>query len=248
MVLIMKNFYYENIYIKLFQAKQTSKNVLIALHGFAGDCDSSVITEIANEMVNYNYTIVTFDLPNHGNSPKKEISIQDCLNDLKIVENFVKNQFPNQTISYFATSFGAFLLLNYLNNNSSIYHKIILRAPAIFMDEILKDKIIPEHNFSFTDLQNKSINLGYQKELIIGYNFYEDLKNYSLDNYINKNKLYVIQGKKDDVVDYKENEKFLKSKCGNNYEIYYFENADHRFKNEGELNKIVNITKDILLK
>ena len=60
--------------------------------------------------------------------------------------------------------------------------------------------------------------------------------------------LNIIQGKKDNIVDYKANEKFLKSHIKSPCEFFYFENADHRFKNPGELEKIVEITTKILLK
>lgn len=97
------------------------------------------------------------------------------------------------------------------------------------------------------DLTKSVINLGHEQQLLIDYTFYEDLKeNRLMDKYINKKYLNVIQGKQDDIVNYLDNEEFFKTKCKDNYHIYYFEEADHRFKKTRKLEKIVEIVKNII--
>lgn len=245
----IENTVYNNLSVREFSPSKEINGVIIAIHGFAGDKDSSVITSLAKEMCKYNYTLITFDLPNHGeNDSSNVLSLDNCFNALKDIDLLVKEKYSDKKISYFATSFGGYLLLNMLKDSGYKYDKIILRAPAINMDKILKEVIIVEHGYDLKQLENNSINLGYAKELLIDYKFYNDLKdNKLMNNYKNNNYLYVIQGRKDDVVNYKDNELFFKEKCLNNYEIHYFENADHRFKNEGELEKIIEITKEIIL-
>ncbi len=224
------------------------RQILIAIHGFAGDCESSVINSLSQELSKDDVLVVAFDLPCHGQDTNNSIlNFNLCLDYLKQVEQTVLDQYKGVPISYFATSFGGFLLLNYLKTSTVKYNKIILRSPAIKMDKILKDVLLCEHGYSFSDLQCGAINLGYGRMVDVDINFYNSLVENSLDNYQNNNFLYIIQGKKDDVVNYLDNEDFFNKKCKDNYKIYYFDNADHRYKNNGEKEKIVEITKQILL-
>lgn len=235
------------INIKLSKPKSVEQ-ILIAIHGFAGDCESSVIESIAKDLQNDNVLVVSFDLPCHGKDKNNGVlNFNLCMNYLKQVEQTILAKYKDMPISYFATSFGGYLLLNHLKTSTTKYNKIILRSPAINMDKILKDVILPEHNYSFNDLKKHAINLGYNREIYVDINFYDNLVANSLNSYHNNNFLYIIQGKKDDVVNYLDNEEFYIKKCKNNYTIYYFENADHRYKNPGEKEKIVEITKEILL-
>ena len=91
----------------------------------------------------------------------------------------VKKKYKNVQISYFATSFGGYLLLNFLNNATHKYNKIILRAPAINIDKVLKEKIIKD---DFCKLRaNEILNI---QDIKIDYEFYRDLENNRLiDNY-----------------------------------------------------------------
>lgn len=222
--------------------------VVIALHGFSGDCDSSVIKAIAEDLLNHNCMLITYDLPKHGeNNNEGTLTLDECLESIKKIDEYVKQTYENKKICWFATSFGGYLLLNFLNNNEYEYDKVILRAPAIFMDKVIDSVIMPFNGYSLEDLNKGEINLDRDHPLFIDNKFYEDLKKHKLiDNYINKNYLHIIQGKKDNIVNYLDNEKFFNSRCFNEHEFYYFENADHSFKKTGELDRIVEITRNII--
>jgi len=238
----------KDIDFKIYQCKSKVNNVLITIHGFAGDKDSSVIDAVAKEMTKYNYEVLAFDLPCHGKDKNNDVlKLDNCKNYLAIIENYVVDNYKNVPISYFATSFGGYLLLNHLSKSTLTYNKIILRAPAVYMPEILTDIILPEHNLSVEDLKSGNKNLGYARELLVDFNFYRDLiKNKEFD-FVSDNYLYILQGKRDEVVDYKKNEKFFQKYFLNKHKFFYFDKADHRFKNDGELEKIVEITKNILI-
>lgn len=221
------------------------KQILICIHGFNGDSKSSVISALKDELSNYNIEVLTFDLPCHGEDKNTNLKLIDCQNKLS---NFVNSIIQNNDcpISFFATSFGAYLLLNYLNTSQYKFDKIILRCPAVFMDKVLNNKILPMNNFSYNDLKNNKINIGINRTMFIDNNFVKELKNSQIKN-INNNYFYnIIQGKKDAIVDYKENELFFNN-LSLHHKFYYFENANHRFKNKGELEKIIEITKNILI-
>lgn len=221
------------------------KQILICIHGFNGDSKSSVISALKDELSNDNIEVLTFDLPCHGEDKTTNLKLIDCQNKLS---NFVNSIIQNNDcpISFFATSFGAYLLLNYLNTSQYKFDKIILRCPAVFMDKVLYNKILPMNNLSYNDLKDNEINIGLNRTMFIDNNFVKELENSQIKN-INNNYFYnIIQGKKDDIVDYKENELFFNN-LSLHHKFYYFENANHRFKNKGELEKIIEITKNILI-
>ena len=224
------------------------KQILIAIHGFAGDANSSTIQELADKLRKDNVLVVSFDLPCHGDDKNTmPLDLDLCYKYLDMVVSGVKKEY-DLPISFFATSFGGYLLLNYLKNTKYNFAnaKIILRAPAVYMDEILVQKILPEHNYQLKDLQNGVVDLGYEKPLLVANKFLTQLEKDKITT-INTNYFYnIIQGKKDNIVDYKQNQKLFR-RYPKNYKFYYFPKADHRFKNEGELTKIVEIVENILV-
>ena len=242
-----KHILINNLWSRIYLPKGRVKEVVIGVHGFAGDKESSVLIQLANKLIKQNIALVSFDLPCHGeNDNSKVLHLADCLDSVKTIFNYVKENFKNIPISVFATSFGGYLVLNHLSKHNENLHKLILRAPAIHIDKILVDTILPEHNFSKSDLV-KTINLGYSSQLLVDNKFVEDLEKNNLEHSKPTiNFVYIIQGKKDDVVNPNNNKTFFEKYYSNQHKFIYFENADHRFKNPGELDKIISDSLAIL--
>ncbi len=238
----------DNINYKFFEPDMIVKKVILAIHGFAGDAESSTITSISEELSKHGVMVVAFDLPCHGNNTNNDcIKLSDCFLYLDKVINEIKKQYDNIPISVFATSFGAFVLLNYISKTNIKFNNIILRCPAIFMDEILIEKILPEHGYNKNDLNIFfKLNLGFEKPLYVNMNFLNELQKNSLKNKIYKDKINIIQGTQDDIVNVSKNENFYKNNFLD-YKLFYIEGADHRFKKIGELDQVINIVKNIIL-
>ena len=60
----------------------------------------------------------------------EKLNVKVCLDSIKEIEEWVKS-FYSGPISLTGASFGGFLLLRYLENNTNQYGKVILRAPAL---------------------------------------------------------------------------------------------------------------------
>lgn len=245
----IENLKIDNLSARMYLPDKTIKEVLITIHGFTGDKESSVICALANELVLDKFCVVSFDLPYHGeNISDSNLSLEKFFQALKSVESFAKKRFK-LPISYFATSFGAFLLLNHLQTSNTKYNKIILRAPAIEMAKILINVLMKDHGYNLLSLKYNTLNFGYTTTLMIDYKFYDDLLKYDLckifDNKQNRF-FYVLQGLKDNVVAPESVKNFFENKCKENYNIFEFENADHGFKDPGELQRIIDITQKIL--
>ena len=242
-----KSIVIEGISSRIYLPETKINEIVVGVHGFAGDKESSVLIQLAKELNKQNKALISFDLPCHGeNDNSKNLNLNECICSLKTIFKYVKQNYNGISVSVFATSFGGYLTLVYLSNNNECLNKVILRAPAIFMGDILENVILPEHNFSFFDLQ-KTVDLGYAKSLLIDDKFLLDLKNLSLEKENNINHfIYILQGRKDNVVNCDDNERFFNNHYPNKHKIIYFENADHRFKNVGELERIIKETLSIL--
>lgn len=237
----------DNLDAKIYSPDSQPKEILIGVHGFSGDKESSVLLALSKELTANKIALITFDLPSHGeNDNSTPLVLNSCIQSIGKVLDFAKNNYPSTAISIFATSFGGYLTLVYLSDHTEKLNKVILRAPAIYMSNVLEENILPFNGFSADKIKN-AINLGYEKQLLINPKFIQDLRNTNLDSLrpIN-NYIYILQGKKDNIVNPKENEKFFNKFYENNHKFYYFENADHRFKHPGELEKIIEITLEIL--
>lgn len=242
-----KHLIINGLWSRIYLPINSVNEIVIGVHGFAGDKESSVLIALAEKLNEQEKALLVFDLPSHGeNDNSKVLNLTECIESIGKILEYVKKEYQNIPISFFSTSFGAFLTLSYLAERREKLHKVILRAPAIFMGEVLENVILPEHNINVQELK-KVANLGYEVSLLVDDKFLSDLKNNSLDKKTEiLDRLYVLQGKLDTTVDPVKNQKFFDKHYPNNYEIFYFENADHRFKKPGELEQIIEITLNVL--
>ncbi len=226
--------------IKEFKPNKIEK-VIIACHGFGGDKESSAIDLLAQKLIKENIMVIAFDFPSHGESNAKgeEYLVHNCINDLITVEEYIAKEYSQKSIGIFATSFGAYITLLKINQYSNNYFSIVLRAPAICMDKIFENSIIREN---IRDFQKRGYTiLGYEKELKVSYNFYEELKNNQLFKIYNKNEeLLIIQGTEDNMAPIEDSIRFIREK-NTEGKIEKIIGADHRMKKEGELEKAIDI-------
>lgn len=232
--------------IKEYKPNKVEK-VIIACHGFGGDKESSAIELLAQKLVKENILVIAFDFPAHGESKAsgKEFIIENCINDLISIEEYIKKEYPQAEIGIFATSFGAYITLLKINKYKNNYFSIVLRAPAICMNEIFVNSIMREDMNNFK--QRGYTILGYEKELVVTYKYYEDLINNKLFDIYNKNEeLLIIQGTKDDMAPIEDSIKFIQNK-NTKGKIEKIIGADHRMKKDGELEKAINIAVDYII-
>lgn len=148
---------------KIYSPDSQPIEILIGVHGFSGDKESSVLLALSKELTANNIALITFDLPCHGeNGNNAPLDLNSCIQSIGKVLDFTKTTYPSTAISIFATSFGGYLTLVYLSNHTEKLNKVILRAPAIYMSKVLEENILPFNGFSADKIKN-AINLGYEK-------------------------------------------------------------------------------------
>lgn len=237
-----------SIFAKSYLPQECPKEIIIAVHGFAGDKESSAISLLAKEMTKEGFGVICFDFPGHGESKVEAdyLTIDNCIKDIKIIEEYIKGIYGNHTkIDIFATSFGAYITLLKIFKYNTKYNKIVLRAPAIKMDEILKEALLRE---SFEEFQKRGVTkLGFNREMNVLFDFYEELKqNKILKMYNNTQKILIIQGTEDDVAPINDTKELIDLDKVN-FELFEIEGADHRMKKDAELEKAINKAKEYFL-
>ena len=217
------------------------KQIIVGVHGFAGDKDSSMLKRLAkacNECA-----LLCFDFPAHGKSPATEehFTIENCKKDLLFVCDYVRKNYPDAKKAVFATSFGGYITLHCLDNLSDFVP--VLRAPAITMADILVDNVL---KLTVEDFSNAGrIICGFERKIDLPFSFYTEMRDLpTLLREFPKREMLIIHGDLDNIVpppviyEFAEKNSFVTLKI--------IEGADHRFKNRGEIDTVVTYTKEFI--
>lgn len=229
---------------KLFTSDDSIvKHVIIGVHGFAGDKDSSMLRKLALSCIDSNTALLCFDFPCHGQSPvnEEQLTIANCIDNLMAVIDYVTRQYPNARKSIFATSFGGYITLLSAQNLSDF--TLVLRAPAVTMPQILLNSILHVSAEEFEAAQ--VMQCGFERKMNLPYSFYSDLTAQAnpCDLPLAVPTL-VIHGDCDDIVPLTDVLQFTNAQ--NSASIQIIAGADHRFKRKGEMEHIIAYTKDFL--
>ena len=191
-----------------------SDRVFVFCHGFCSGKGSNSVKIVANCLLEYGIPSISFDFPGHIDSVQgtDKLKVDVCISYIDSIIEYAKEKFGKDIkISFYAISFGAYILLNKLIGDCSNYDNIILRSPAFNMKDILVQSLLKE---SFEDYKkNGKAKAGHGGKIEVPYSFYEDLKKNNLyTNYNEKRKILVLQGDKDDTAPIEDTYKFIKNR------------------------------------
>ena len=221
------------------------RSVLICMHGFTGDKYSTVIRRLAETMAEKDVATIAFDWPGHGASPVdgSSLTVENCLADLDAVVQTVRGR--GLPLYLFATSFGGFLSVNYLNRHPDVFSRIVLRSPALEMPDLVP-LLLPEEQRRIME-DGGIVDFGRDRPLLLGKAFCENLRRHRIapDAYPAGLPGLVIQGGQDNVVDPVYNAAFAER---NGLALHLVPGADHFWKRPGDLEEIVSTAEAFLLK
>ena len=111
------------------------ERVLIVCHGFGSSKDSPMVEALREEMPRHGMGTFSFDFPCHGESPApfEALRVENCLSDLAAVEARVRQIAPESQVSFFGSSFGAYIVLLYLARRGQEGGRAFLRSAAVDM-------------------------------------------------------------------------------------------------------------------
>ena len=216
----MKTFKIDNIYCKSSFCNNM-KSIVIYCHGFESNKDR--MNQHVNILNENNIGIISFDFPTHGEDKTKfeDFTIELGLNYIDEIVNYLKTNYPNIPISFIGSSFGGYMVLNYINQTKTKYHKIFLKYPAVNFYECIKRKLHIDDKY-FDNQEYFELPSGYR----IYKNSYLSTKKYDIMNNFNKynNDIYIIHGDIDKTVLVEDVIKFCNQ---NNIKLNIFDGASH---------------------
>lgn len=215
---------------------------VVCIHGFGGDKKSSAVKRLAEKITECGGAVVCFDFACHGESEADEsmLTVENCVCDAKSAYTFAENKYGN--VSFFATSFGAFVLINMLKSADFKGIKAVLRSPAVKMENTF---LSPICNLTSAELENTDhVECGFERKMKLGYDFWCDLKNHNIDEADFDNEVLMIYGDRDDVVAPEDMAEFARAR--ENIQVKIIEGADHRFKGKGQLEAVIDAAVDFL--
>lgn len=218
---------------KVFLPEGDPELVVLGVHGFAGDKDSSVLKRLAQALCENRGALVCFDFPAHGESRAEDsqLRVETCMEDFLAAADYVRGTFPGKRYGVFATSFGGYITLQCAEKIPDF--QLVLRAPAVTMAETFISTIIPCGKEEF--LEQGGAWCGFERKMFVSRAYYQDL----LDNppRIPHVPLLILHGTADDVIPFEAVRAIAESNP--NVKLVPFEGADHRFKRKGEIERIV---------
>ena len=162
--------------------------------------------------------------------------MENCIKDLLAVAGWIGDTYPPADKYLFATSFGGYIAL--LASDGLAGYRMILRAPAVTMPQVLLRSVLKITPEEFE--RRKCVPCGFERKMQLPYSFYRDLLRYDPFCKEYDRDILVIQGNRDDVVPPEDVRAFVQNR--EHVRLFLLENADHRFKNEGEIGRIVQET------
>lgn len=223
-----------NIKAKVFLNELEDKNnsIFIFCHGFCSGKGSNSVKVVANMLLDCGIPSIAFDFPGHMDSVQgtDKLKVDVCISYIDTIIDYVKKMYGNEIkISFYAISFGAYILLNKLIGDDSNYDNIVLRSPAFNMKDILKESLLKENFEKYK--QNGKARAGYGGKIEVPYSLYEEFVDNNLyNNYNEKRKILIIQGTLDDTASIEDTYKFIRNKP--EIELVELEGINHHMEPE----------------
>ena len=205
--------------------------VVIIAHGFGSSMQSPTAQMVLEALPKVGIGTIAFDFPAHGASgvDGDVLSVENCIKDLEAVEEYVREKCPNAKVSYFGSSFGAYITLLYLSAHPDKDGKAFLRSAAVNMHVVFEN---PTEAESFALAQQGHLIINYGTPLKLTAKFIDDLKSHDLFQLYRPGlaEVMMIHGDCDETIDYDKAMAFA-----NKFDISLItvEGGDHRLSADG---------------
>lgn len=206
------------------------RRVVLCGHGFGGHRGNRAMERYAERTLSkYKGTaVVVFDLPAHGDDVKKKLTLSDCDTYITAVTEYIRDSMHVSDIYVYATSFGAFLFLRYLQNHGNPYRKLAFRCPAVRMYQVMQGSILQSGDMEKLE-KGKDAMIGFDRKVRISSDFLKELEAAELWEqpfFDFADDIFLLHGTKDEIIPIAQVTEFADNNC---IELLTVEKADHRF-------------------
>ena len=219
---VIKNSKNEKLCVEVFSPDVT-KETIIFCHGITGcrkgrTMDDDYLQVLARKLMAFNYKVVLFDFSGHGESEGNDYDVALTKSTDELSRVFLEEVEDDKKVKFLAFSYGAAVLGNFLNQNPSISPtKIVLYSPCFYPVEscFLSSKSIFGKDIVAAiesgEMEKNGFAVVGAKNFRFGSKMLEDCKQYSSDAYKKiHDKVLVLGGKQDVILETKYNEEFCK--------------------------------------
>lgn len=220
--------------------------MLIVCHGFGSSKDSPMVEALREQMPHHGIGTYSFDFPCHGESLAQEnaLSVANCQSDLAAVAAQVRRIAPKSQLSFFGSSFGAYIVLLYLARRGQEGDRAFLRSTAVDMHGIFLRwfqetppvwQLDPGGN---TDRDYFTLDYAYQREMRISRAFIRELEENQVYSLYPRQeiKLCMIHGDADETALYDVACRFAKHAGAALSTVH---GGEHRLMGPGEMEQVL---------
>ena len=219
-----------------FREKPAAEKAVIFCTGFAGHRDNNAAFGFAEKLISKrkDTAVIVFNWPAHGDDVKKKPSLDACMTYLKLVTEDARERFGTRDLYCYATSFGAYLVLKYISENTGPFLKIALRCPAVDMYGVLTQAIMKSEEAEKLK-KGKDVQTGFDRKITVSAAFLAELQENDLrrrDFLEHADRILILHGTADEVVPFEDSRRFADENC---IEFIPVDKADHRFQNPNHM-------------
>jgi len=207
--------------------------VVVISHGFGSSKASPTAQMMLHRLSAIGIGAVAYDFPAHGDSTAAGdfLRIRNCIDDLDAVRSFAAESAPDADISYFSSSFGAYISLQYLSESEFRNARVFCRSAAVNMPALFAHPT-PQEVKNFDEFGFNIVDHGYSRPLKITTDFISDLEERDLFHIYRPGcaDIKMIHGEKDEVINIKYAEQFAELSGA---ELTIVPEGDHQLSGPG---------------
>lgn len=218
----------EKIFVETYVPNDI-KSTIIFCHGITGcrkgrTMDDNYFQNLARKLMELNYKVVLFDFSGHGNSEGNDYDVTLSKSTYELDLVFNEEVVDKNHVGFLAFSYGAAVLCNFLSQNTLVIpNHIVLYSPCLYPlescflnpDSLFGKDIVKEYENDLAK-EKRYIVVG-AKNFRFGLKMIDECRNFKPD-YLNNfsNKILVLSGINDVILNTKYNDFFCKNNNINN--------------------------------
>ncbi len=158
----------------------SEQRVCLIAHGFASSKESSTAQMLLDHLEKLGLGAVAFDFPCHGTSTADytALTVDACLQDMRTIEDYIREAVPGAEICHFGSSYGAYLSLLRLIESGEP-RRAFLCCAAVDMDHAFDD-VMEAIEGQIGQMGYSVYDPGFGPGLRLSPAFYESLKGRSV--------------------------------------------------------------------
>lgn len=206
------------------------REITVCGHGFGGHKDNRATEKYAQKLLSKRKKagVLSFDWPAHGDDGRSRLCLEDCDRYLELVIRHIREHLSAERVNGYATSFGGYLFLKYMDEHGNPFEKAVLRCPAVNIRDSLMQTIMTAQELEKVN-SGKPVMVGFDRKVRIDRAFLDELASYDVfehEYFDAADDILIIQGTKDEIIPFDLVKQFAEQ---NVIELIVAENADHRF-------------------